>query len=373
MKRLQPPPLKSRKVALAGIACAMRLDRLGFGYPAPLATVRELLAKPERTGCRLTAEIHGPQPYDFASPDTPSPPIADEFAKLQSGTLPPFQIVTFQNATLVSKNLLLIPAGGDCVVQESVITPERFDRTRQQDALKLRTGRRMRGEFFLAIDRWSANYFYHWMVETLCRFLALERLSPDVRPVLPQDTAPYMLRALKLIGVAPGRCVAFDNRRWIMDTCHLATKPYRGFTCSPAEVCELRNRFLQHAKAAADAPAGVYISRGKCANRRLPNEEALSAMLRQRGIATVYAEDLDLDEKIALFSQVKTVVAPFGSGLANLLFCRPGTRVVCLYDEEFFDECVYTLAEALSLPSVHLPLAADGAAPLDLVADALAC
>lgn len=371
MKRDRPPPMKARKRVAHRAATALHLHRLGFGFPNQVLTLDRMLAEPRRYRCRMSADIHGPQTYSFADPCTPSARIRDEFGRLREGQLPAFRTVAFDRASIVSRNLLLVPASRDCVVADSGVTPERLWRTLQEDALKLRPGKNLRGEYLLAVDRWSVHYYYHWMIETLSRFLALEHLGPRVKALIPRGAPSYMIRALELIGVGRDRLVEFDNRRWCVDCCHFATKPYSGFTVSPSEVCELRRRFHSAVEPAADGPGKVYISRGKCRHRRLANEHELAGTLSREGIATVYAEDLDLDQKIALLSRVDTVVAPFGSGLANLVFCRPGTHVICLYDEAFFDECVYTLSEALGLSSVHLPLNVDGTADIPSVVDAL--
>lgn len=373
MKRLQPPPLKRHTRLAAGCARILRAHRLGFGHPQRLRPLADLLRNPQTYACQTTLDLHGEQAYAFAEATTDSAILAREFATRRSGVLPPFRVVAFEQACVASKNLLLEPITRDCVLAESAITPERFARSARRDAWKWRPSVRMPGSYFLAVDRWSANYYYHWLVETLCRFLAFERLPGDVTAIVPRQTAPYMVQALALIGVDPARLTTFDDRRWRMDVCHFAEKPYRGFTCSPTDVRELRQRFLAAPQAgpAGTIPKGVYLSRGKCVTRKLANEDRVVQTLAQKGIERVYAEDLDLSEKIALFSRVETVVAPFGSGLANLLFCQPGTRVVCLYDETFFDECVYSLAEALGLSATHLALDAHGAAPVDSLLDQL--
>ncbi len=371
MKRAQPPPLKAYKRLALRLAGGLRLARLGFGYPSKLVGLEQLTGKEGASAARLEATIHPPQGYAWRSPVTQSAVLGEEFERLRRGQLPAFTVSRFEQAELVSKNILLLPAGRQCVVAESAITPARFARTLAQDALKYRPARQMRGEYFLGFDRWSANYYYHWMVETLSRFLALDCLPTEVKILMPAKSASYMVRSLDLLGIAPERLVYFDNCRWRLEVCHFASKPYCGFTCSPAEIGELRRRFHRAVPAAKDGPTGLYVSRGKCEHRRLPNEAAVAKRLAEHGVSTVYAEDLDLDAKIALFRRARLVVAPFGSGLANLLFCEPGTRVVCFYDESFFDDCVYSLCEGLGLESCHLPLAADGSLPLDSLTAAL--
>lgn len=46
------------------------------------------------------------------------------------------------------------------------------------------------------------------------------------------------------------------------------------------------------------------------------------------GFQRYFLEDMSMLEQVQLFYHADTVVGPHGSGLVNLLYCKPGTRVV---------------------------------------------
>jgi capsular polysaccharide biosynthesis protein len=73
-------------------------------------------------------------------------------------------------------------------------------------------------------------------------------------------------------------------------------------------------------------------------------EEALRAELEARGFVTVRLEECERAEQIAIFQEAKEVVAPHGAGLANLVFCAPGTRVVELFARDYVNPCDWRLA-----------------------------
>lgn len=58
------------------------------------------------------------------------------------------------------------------------------------------------------------------------------------------------------------------------------------------------------------------------------HEELLRLLESEYDQVLVYAEDDPLDKKIQMFSSADLVVGPNGPALANLVFARPGTRVV---------------------------------------------
>lgn len=77
----------------------------------------------------------------------------------------------------------------------------------------------------------------------------------------------------------------------------------------------------------------VYVSRKRAKTRRVLNEEDLLPDLAALGFAALQLEELSLADQIATFRNAGVVVAPHGSGLANILFCRPGTKIVEILPE----------------------------------------
>jgi capsular polysaccharide biosynthesis protein len=99
----------------------------------------------------------------------------------------------------------------------------------------------------------------------------------------------------------------------------------------------------------------IYVSRAKAGRRRVSNEAELEAALAAAGFATVRAEELSWAEQIAVFRAARVVVGPHGAGLANLVFCAPGTRVVELAHAEYFNPTFWRLAALRGLD--YRPLA----------------
>ena len=72
------------------------------------------------------------------------------------------------------------------------------------------------------------------------------------------------------------------------------------------------------------------------------------------GFQSLHCEDMDFDEQAAAFRQAEVVVAPHGAGLANLLFCRPGTKVLEIFPASLLRTCYWSLAEALGLDYAYV-------------------
>lgn len=103
----------------------------------------------------------------------------------------------------------------------------------------------------------------------------------------------------------------------------------------------------------------VYISRGGARKRRLVGEERLVVELERRGVRTVRTETLEPSEIVRLMATAPAVVSMLGAGLANTLYCRPGTRVVEISSELEWTPELYFIAQAAGL-SFRSSLAAAG-------------
>lgn len=72
----------------------------------------------------------------------------------------------------------------------------------------------------------------------------------------------------------------------------------------------------------------LYLKRGPSAKRPLHQEEYLEYALRQRGFDVIDPVNLSLPECISAFARADLIVAPHGAALTNLVFTRPGTKVL---------------------------------------------
>ena len=78
--------------------------------------------------------------------------------------------------------------------------------------------------------------------------------------------------------------------------------------------------------------ARLYVGRGTSGARGIVNEPELIERLERHGFESVRCETLTVAEQAARFAAAEVVVGPHGAGFTNLAFCRPGTRVVELFD-----------------------------------------
>jgi hypothetical protein len=80
------------------------------------------------------------------------------------------------------------------------------------------------------------------------------------------------------------------------------------------------------------------------AARRVSNFDAVSAVLQRYGFVVVSFEQTPLAEQIAVMGGARLFIGEHGAGLANVLFCQPGARVLELFNPVCVQPAFWTLA-----------------------------
>jgi capsular polysaccharide biosynthesis protein len=171
--------------------------------------------------------------------------------------------------------------------------------------------------------------YFHWLYDVLPRLHLLEiagALSDDDTLIVPELRSSFHRESLELLGIDLERCYQVTAPVRIVSSELSATTGHRNHEHVEPWV----TRFLAERLGRPAAASGrrIYINRHDADLRKLTNESELESALEELGVASVSLDGLPLDEQIELFGSADLVIAPHGAGLANLAFCRAGTRVV---------------------------------------------
>ncbi|MEO6004634.1 MAG: glycosyltransferase family 61 protein [Opitutus sp.] len=194
----------------------------------------------------------------------------------------------------------------------------------------------------------AVTNFCHWLLDAVSRLelvdrcgISLTEVDHILLPRFPGGTAAWVLERLNLPADKLIRPDVRDHFR-----CETLLQPsYPGFVASyPAWVVEF---YRKHFPApTVEAGRLLYIPRkGK---RGLVNEAEVEEELLGRGIQPFEpAGEKDLEFKLA---DVSHLVGVHGAALANLVFCRPGTRVLELIPSDTPWPFYYSLCSSAGMP-----------------------
>ncbi|MDC3023350.1 glycosyltransferase family 61 protein [Pelagibacteraceae bacterium] len=71
----------------------------------------------------------------------------------------------------------------------------------------------------------------------------------------------------------------------------------------------------------------IYVTREDSNYRKIINEGDVVTLLREKGYKVINPQLYEIDEQIEIFSNAEKIIAPHGSNLANIIFCKPGTQI----------------------------------------------
>jgi len=226
-----------------------------------------------------------------------------------------------------------------------------------------RTPQLIQGSFHLLSSFNNPNW-YHWL--TLPGLGSLPANSQSQSLIL-SDRAligdvgafPPLFERVAILAKAltAGGLIKFDRGPLLVKELQASfIENHTSLVCDGVGLRRLRSATLPLAASAKNiiTSAKLYLRRGAGSRRPLVQEDRLEKLLLQRGFVVIDAESLSLSECIASFANARWVVAPHGAALANLVFAKPGTRVLELLPGSLHDFGHYALmAAALALNHSH--------------------
>ncbi len=183
-----------------------------------------------------------------------------------------------------------------------------------------------------------ANY-YHFIIDSCLRFVDLKAVGAiSDRTTILCHRAPskWQRMYLELLGVGDDRLAVCDQQMMRVSDLVVSASRRQRFAISPQAIASFNERIRAGVDLAGAAThEKFYISRSLTKLRQVTNEDALSAFLTERGFTVVHLENMSPVEQIALFSNAKTIVAPHGAGLTNLIYAN-APNVVELIPADFW-------------------------------------
>ncbi|WP_127586762.1 glycosyltransferase family 61 protein [Paenibacillus koleovorans] len=209
-----------------------------------------------------------------------------------------------------------------------------------------------------------AGNYYHWMLDVLPCLLLMHKcgLRVDKYVLNGLKTFPLQYESLKALGV-PGRKIEASSETMHMKAANLIVPYFGRRSCRPPySVKFVRNELL---KAYDPKPVKgyerIYLSRAGTRRRRVTNEVEVMRLMSEYGFKLISPEQLSMATQIEIFSSAKVIAGPHGSAFTNLIFCKPGTKVIELFSPQYVGRHFPILSSIMGLR--HYYLMGEGARP----------
>jgi hypothetical protein len=208
------------------------------------------------------------------------------------------------------------------------------------------------GTLLSLATRGTATNYYHFLTDLLPRWGIFREACPDVEVdgVYLSTRTGYQrqllaltgLDALPVVEVAKHACLAPDRL--------LVPSTPNQDLMAPRWVVDWLRTHLRPSADLSAYPRGLYVTRGDAPNTRRYVEEAeLWPRLAERGFARLDPGTVSVQEQIDHFAAADTIVAPHGAALANLVFARPGARLLELFAPDYVNPCYWAIADTAGI------------------------
>jgi capsular polysaccharide biosynthesis protein len=177
----------------------------------------------------------------------------------------------------------------------------------------------------------SRNY-WHWTAQVLPAVLhGIESVESEFGAaewkILTRTLEPYQRESLDILGISPNQ-IREVSASEIVRVPNLLYSSYLVEPWTPGRHRRMLADRLRTLAESSERHDRLFVSRRDSRRRRVLNEEELETFLSERGFVTVVPGDLPWRAQVDLFQSAKVIVGAHGAGLANLLFCDRGTKVL---------------------------------------------
>ena len=198
------------------------------------------------------------------------------------------------------------------------------------------------GAWTSLLSNWSygQNYF-HWFLDSLTRLYVRQHLPEATRILIPTKPPRFVTETLEILGLLdlcsspPSECV----------------KPERFYFCSPLSMtgvwnplgCDWLRKGFHHCY--NDERTGNPLFLTRRGSERVPdNIRQIEDFFSQKGFDVIECGDYSVREQIALASSAPAIAGLHGAAMTNLLWARPGTKVLELFGKEYPHACYEQIA-----------------------------
>lgn len=213
---------------------------------------------------------------------------------------------------------------------------------------------RLAGNTCVLGSLWSGINYFHFLfellprVEMVCRSgIALGEVNQFVVNPLKFEV---FWEALTQSGIARDR-VLVSSPSAAFEVQHLiAPSSLQGTGHMRKWVCDWLNQTFTPCPDASRQSLRVFVGRSDANRRHLDNQaEIWEQVLLPLGFQIVRWDGQSIRSQAALFASAEVVVGVNGAALTNLVFCRPGTRVVVIHHPAYLSRWFYELAATRGL------------------------
>lgn len=200
----------------------------------------------------------------------------------------------------------------------------------------------------------GANVYYHWMLDILPRLALISTMIPlDSVDYFITEFAqlPFQKETVDKAGIPLHKIMASNDNWNFHIKAEILFVPSLAGPLDQPDIFQVDFLRTLYKDCISTQPAfrKIYISRKKTGRRQIVNEDELITCLSKHNFEIIYCEEMKVAEQVTLFSEANLIICSHGSALTNLVFCKPGTRVLDIFNTSHINSCFWLISRIVSL------------------------
>tara|TARA_B100000214_G_C23932414_1_gene611458 strand:- start:145 stop:1266 length:1122 start_codon:yes stop_codon:yes gene_type:complete len=215
-----------------------------------------------------------------------------------------------------------------------------------------RVKKKLNGTVFSLLTGGGGNSnYWHWLFDVLPRLAILKKIT-DLREIdfflFPDAKEKFQIETIEILKIPKEKILSSISVRHLYAKKIFCTDHPYNFLNDPDKdslsipywiIQFLRESFLKDKfDTTLNLPKKIYIDRsdaksGHQHRRKILNEVKVKEFLKKEGFSFVTLGNLDFIDQVKLFNNAECIVGLHGAGFANIVFCKPNTRVIELQSD----------------------------------------
>jgi len=197
----------------------------------------------------------------------------------------------------------------------------------------------------------SAMY-YHWMFDVLPRIKLLAdcNLTHTIdHYILYYNGIAFQNEGLAAVGIDVSKVIVpLGHWSFHKKAEHLVVPSFPSkLNTVSAYACDFLIDTFLNKQAGSSYGKKIYLKRkGK---RELVNGAEIEEYLEDLGFEAVLCENYTIAEQAAIFYNADVVIGPHGAAFTNVVFCRPGTKIIEFFAPAWTNPCYWTICNEVAL------------------------
>jgi len=211
----------------------------------------------------------------------------------------------------------------------------------------------------------GCDMYYHWMFDVLPRIKILNDygFTQDKidQYIIDYREIPFQKEAIDALGIRANKISRSNDHFAYHVLCERLLVPSlpSKLDVVSADACTfLAETFLDKKQ---KSPFGKWIYLKRTGKRTLVNDAAIEGQLSDLGFETVACEKFSIREQAAIFHNAEVLIGPHGAAFSNVVFCKPGTKVIEFFSPRWINPCYWTICNQVS--ATYYYLIGEGAPP----------